>query len=300
MIRLTDFDKKTPDPVGVECLTSPSGNIPVYEIHSFHSLTQFIGFGKYLNRESGNVYLRGQTSLYNGSLTPSALRGNRNRKTGISEPLNYEKRIGDYKHHIALSLKRTKSFCDRDPDIMEPLLQHYGIKTYWLDIVDNVWVALWFALHKTTSTIIDNRKYIHIYENDANESAYVFLVGCDATKESQTQPGLYEGSSSVVVDLRKAIPSYFLRPHAQHALMVKKKGEHSLFTDYSDMVIAVAKISVLDGLKWIGQTGLMSVQSLFPPPYYDTGYASLLNEYRNQESYINFIKQFGSIQNISY
>ena len=136
MIRLTDFDKKTPDPVGVECLTSPSGNIPVYEIHSFHSLTQFIGFGKYLNRASGNVYLRGQTSLYNGSLTPSALRGNRNRKTGISEPLNYEKRIGDYKHHIALSLKRTKSFCDRDPDIMEPLLQHYGIKTYWLDIVD--------------------------------------------------------------------------------------------------------------------------------------------------------------------
>ena len=80
MIRLTDFDKKTPDPVGAECLTSPSGNIPVYEIHSFHSLTQFIGFGKYLNRESGNVYLRGQTSLYNGSLTPSALRGNRNRK----------------------------------------------------------------------------------------------------------------------------------------------------------------------------------------------------------------------------
>ena len=82
--------------------------------------------------------------------------------------------------------------------------------------------------------------------------------------------------------------------------MVKKKGAHSLFTDYSDMVIAVAKISVLDGLKWIGETGLMSVQSLFPPPYYDTGYASLLNEYRNQESYINFIKQFGSIQNISY
>ena len=67
-----------------------------------------------------------------------------------------------------------------------------------------------------------------------------------------------------------------------------------------ESVIAVAKISVLDGLKWIGQTGLMSVQSLFPPPYYDTGYASVLNEYRNQESYINFIKQFGSIQNISY
>ena len=300
MKRLTDFDKKTPDPVGVEYLISPSGHIPVYEIHSFHSLIQFIGFGKYLNRESGNVYLRGQTSLYSGTLTPSALRGNKNRKTGVTEPLNYGKRIGDYKHNIALSLKNTKNFCDRDPDIMEPLLQHYGIKTYWLDIVDNVWIALWFALHKTSSAIIDHREYIHIFESTENEYAYIFLIGCDATKESPTQPGLYEGTSSVVVDLRKAIPSYFLRPHAQHALMAKKKGEHSLFTDYSDMVIAIAKISVADGLKWIGQTGLMSVQSLFPPPYYDTGYASLLNEYRNQRATKNFVKQFGSIQNISY
>ncbi len=300
MIRLTDFDKKTPDPVEIEYLTSVSGDIPVYEIHSFHSLTQFIGFGKYLNRDSGNVYLRGQTDLYNGVLTPSALRGNKNRKTKVVEPLNCEKRISDYKHNIALSLKNTKNFCDRDPDIVEPLLQHYGVKTYWLDIVDNVWIALWFALHETASTIIDNREYIHIFENDESKYAYIFLIGCDATKESQTQPGLYEGTSSVVVDLRKAIPSYFLRPHAQHALMVKKRGEHSSFMDYSDTIIAIAKVSVADGLKWIGQTGLMSVQSLFPPPYYDTGYASLLNEYRNQKAYINFVKQFGSIQNISY
>lgn len=74
MIRLTDFERKTSDPVAVTYVSTPSGNVPVYEISSFHSLTQLIGFGKYMNRDCGNVYLRGQTSLYTGSLPPSALR----------------------------------------------------------------------------------------------------------------------------------------------------------------------------------------------------------------------------------
>jgi hypothetical protein len=30
----------------------------------------------------------------------------------------------------------------------EPLLQHYGLATTWIDLVDNIWVALWFACHK--------------------------------------------------------------------------------------------------------------------------------------------------------
>ena len=70
--------------------------------------------------------------------------------------------------------------------------------------------------------------------------------------------------------------------------------------DYTDRIIGIAKIRVKDGLKWIGQTGLLSVQSLFPPPYYDTGYANLLNEYKkpsnNQINTVDYIKLFGSIQ----
>jgi hypothetical protein len=309
LIRMTDFDKKIPNnkdtagKIKVDNLSSLSGDIPVYEIHSFHSLTQFIGFGKYLNRMFGNVYLRGQTSLYEGKLTPSALRPLKNAKTDQQEPLNYAKRICEYKNNVSFSLKDNKNFCNRERIIVEPLLQHYGIKTCWLDVVDNVWVALWFALHKTHSTIVDNREYVHFYENDVNdvkENAYILLLGCDAVKASDDIPGIYRGTTSLVVDLRKAVPSYFLRPHAQHALMVCKTGHILQTVDYSDMVIAIAKISVSDGLHWIGQTGLLSVQSLFPPPYYDTGYASLLNEYHNRKNDINFVKHFGSIQNISY
>lgn len=306
MIRLTDFEKKTSDPVAIEYVKTPSGNIPVYGIKSFHSLTQLIGFGKYMNKEYCNVYLRGQTSLYGGYMSPSALRRKRIPGTDSFEPLKYEKRISEYKHNIHESLKQTKSFQNWNKYTIEPLLQHYGVKTYWIDVVDNVWIALWFSLHNTVSTIVDSREYIHISENDPDQYGYIFLMGSDAIKEDEKQPGVYIGDTTMIVDLRKAVPSYFLRPHAQHGLMLKKRSNNPCdFADYTDKIIAIAKISVADGLKWIGQTGLLSVQSLFPPPFYDTGYANLMNEYKKAASCEkistkNYIQLYGSIQDITY
>lgn len=306
MIRLTDFEKKTSDPVTVEYIMTPSGTIPVYEIKSFHSLTQLIGFGKYMNKASCNVYLRGQTSLYDGYLSPSALRPKKIKETDDFEPMNYEKRISEYKSHIHESLMQTRSFQNWNKYTIEPLLQHYGVRTYWIDIVDNVWVALWFSLHNTTSTVVDSREYVHITDNSLDQYGYIFLMGSDAIRENENQPGVYVGDTTVVVDLRKAVPSYFLRPHAQHGLMLKKRSNNPCdFADYTDKVIAIAKISVADGLKWIGQTGLLSVQSLFPPPFYDTGYANLMNEYKKaisceKISTKNYIQLYGSIQDITY
>lgn len=305
MIRLTDFDKKASDDVYVDCITTPSGDIPVYEINSFHTLTQFIGFGKYMNRSNGNVYLRGQTSLYpeleppyTVKLPPSALR---------SKTMNIAHRITEYRGNINAIRAGTEHFSDRDINIIEPLLQHYGIRTYWLDVVDNVWVALWFAVHETLAKIIDCREYIHIYEKKPDEYGYILLISSDATTEYPSKPGLYHGKETTLCDLRKSVPSYFLRPHAQHALMLKKNSEdQTAFADYSDRIVAIAKISVSNALKWIGQTGLLSVQSLFPPPHYDTGYEQLLNEYkvpdefRSPEKIKNYIQLYGSIQDITY
>lgn len=300
MVRITDFERKTSDHVQRDTICTLSGDVPVYEIASFHSLTQLIGFGKYMNRNCGNVYLRGQSSLYSGSLSPSALRP----MSGSS--VNVTRRISQYKHQINQSLENTKNFRNQNRDVMESTLQHYGIRTYWLDIVDNVWIALWFAVHKTKSKIVDGREYVHIFENNADQYGYILLISCDATVEEQNQPGFYVGEKTMLVDLRKAIPSYYLRPHAQHALMLKKNSKNlNDYADYSDRVVAIAKFSVADALKWIGQTGLLSVQSLFPPPYYDTGYERLLNEYKipeeykGQQSVKSYIQLFGSIQDIT-
>lgn len=69
-----NFKDKTSDPVVEEYILTPSGVIPVYLVTSFHSLTQFIGYGKYINKDWGNVYLRGQTSMYDGYMSPSIFR----------------------------------------------------------------------------------------------------------------------------------------------------------------------------------------------------------------------------------
>lgn len=312
---ITDFEGRTSDKVEVEYISTISGVIPVYSIKSYHSLTQFIGYGKYINNRWGNVYLRGQTSLYNGYLSPSLLRrkiiSGENQlvkekaeaatsNTVKFSNININHRFSEYKHQINESLNGTRHFTGWNKDIIEPLLQHYGIKTHWIDIVDNIWVALWFALHKTTSTIADGREYIHMFENDDDEYGYVFLIGCDAQDKNPYQAGIYRSPSTIMVDLRKAVPSFFLRPHAQHALMLRKRSDkYENFMDYTDRIIGIAKIRVKDGLKWIGQTGLLSVQSLFPPPYYDAGYANLLNEYKKplitkstQWITLNFSAQF--------
>ena len=315
MKQITDFEGRTSDEVEVEYISTISGVIPVYSIKSYHSLTQFIGYGKYINNLWGNVYLRGQTSLYNGYLSPSLLRrkiiSGENQlvkekaeaatsNTVKFSNININHRFSEYKHQINESLNGTQHFTSWNKDIIEPLLQHYGIKTHWIDIVDNIWVALWFALHKTTSTIADGREYIHMFENDDNEYGYVFLIGCDAQDKNPYQAGIYKSPSTIMVDLRKAVPSFFLRPHAQHALMLRKRSDkYENFMDYTDRIIGIAKIRVKDGLKWIGQTGLLSVQSLFPHPIMMPGMQIFLMNTKNplitkstQWTTLNFSAQF--------
>lgn len=323
MKKITNFPFMTPPSSIEEYILTKSGCIPVYTIKSFHALTQFIGYGKYINRTFGNVYLRGQNSLYNGCLSPSLLRSKLisgsnplsetsyaaiQNSTAKFEHIDCEHRISKYKHNMKVCAKDTEHFCFWDLVLLEPLLQHYGIKTHWIDVVDNTWIALWFAIHQTKSTIVDNREYIHMFETTDSPYAFLLLIGSDALKEDPERPGLYTGPTTVQVDLRKAVPSYFLRPHAQHAIMIRKNSlDCDKFEDYTEQIIGIAKIAVSDVSQWLGQTGLLSVQSLFPPPYYDIGYASLLNEYKIPASIIradhtakNYIQSYGSIQGISH
>lgn len=278
--------------------------IPIYEIDSFHLLTQFVGYTKYKNRESGDVYLRGQTSLfeknkiitseqetlYETGMKPSCFR------TTCS---NIKVRIEKLKTVIKDLLCDCKDLSQNEDDRLFPLLQHYGIKTYWLDVVDNVWVALWFASHDIRTTIVDERELIHIVKTN-NSFSYLFLLVSDAIdnnakKSGEDYPGIYTGHKTILNDLRRSTPSVYLRPHAQHALMLRKipKG---LCNDYSDLIVGIAKIPVRVTLEWIGHSGLLSAQSLFPSPYYDSGYNNLLDKVKKDPGIIN---TYGSIQYIT-
>ena len=67
--------------------------------------------------------------------------------------------------------------------------------------------------------------------------------------------------------------------------------------NYNSQIVGIARIKIKHIFDWIGQTGLMSVQSLFPPAYFDKGYQQLLDEIVVSK---DFVKNSGSIQVVSY
>ena len=281
LYHITNFEDKTPSTIEYDYTTLACGQtIKVYTIKTIHDLTQFIGFGKYMNSKSHNVYLRGQTDLYNGSLIPSLYRG-KSRFDSITT--KYNERINSIKKNVS-------SFAQYDKKIFEPLLQHYGIKTPHIDVVDNVWVALWFALHQAKVEYINSHEYVYFYESQ-NEYCYILLLATDAINLCSDN-GLYEGATTRLVDLRKSLPSYFLRPHAQHAYMLRKLEPYP--HDYSDLIIGIARIPTTLGFKWLGNNDFLTVNSLFPAAYFDSGYKILLKKFPEFDQ--GTIRQYGSIQ----
>lgn len=282
--KINHFEDKTPSIIEYEEVKLKCGtDVNMYTLKSVHDLTQFIGYGKYLNNKDHSVFLRGQAELYDGALIPSLYR-KRTKLSSINE--KYNRRINELKDNV-------KSFKQYDRLILEPLLQHYGIKTPFVDLVDNVWVALWFALHQAKTIVINSHEYVYFYNNE-NEYSYILLIATDATEKSD-KSGIYIGSETKLIDLRKALPSYFLRPHAQHAYMIRKNEE--IPEDYSDLVIGIAKIPTSLGLKWLGINDFLTVSSLFPAAYFDSGYAVLLKQYPEEDQ--GTVNQYGSIQIIT-
>ena len=282
---INDFERKTPSKINKEYVEMKCGNcVPVYTISSINDLNQFIGYGKYINCKSYNVYLRGQTSLYDGAMIPSLYRHE------CSKDLTTSK----FYERINKILQDNKSFVKFPKPIFEATVQHYGIKTPQIDIVDNVWIALWFALNEFKGKIINTTEHLYVSKT-TQKYGYIFLIASDALEHSDTIRGLYKGSQTQLIDLRKALPSYYLRPHAQHAYMLRKNEFAP--EDYSELIIGIAKIPVCEAQRWIGDTELLSVKSLFPSAYFDSGYEIMLKNYPTYDSSI--VRYQGSIQIIS-
>ena len=282
--RIDRFEEKTPSEIEFETIELSNGDtIKVYTIETVHDLTQFIGYGKYMNCQNNNVYLRGQTSLYDGKMIPSLYRGKKNAK---SITMKYNKRMNNFK-------KEVRSFHQYERNVLEPLLQHYGIKTPYIDLVDNVWVALWFALYQANSTVVNSHEYIYYHESK-EKYAYIVLMASDA-REITNQKGVYKGEETTLVDLRNATPSYFLRPHAQHAFMLRKNEAYP--EDYSDLIVGIARIPTSIGFKWLGTNDFLTVNSLFPAIYFDSGYEVLMRNFPEEGA--GTVRQYGSIQIIT-
>lgn len=192
-----NFEKKTPSDITVENINLACGNsVNIYLIETVHDLTQFIGFGKYKNNQVGNVYFRGQTSLYEGAMIPSLYRG----KTRL-DSITWK-----YNECINRVIKEKKIFNQYNRAVFEPLIQHYGVKTPYIDLVDNVWVALWFALHEAKTVPINSHEYVYYFKSKA-EYAYIILMVSDAKEETKN-----------LVFIRGKIPLWLIFERQHHLI----------------------------------------------------------------------------------
>ena len=264
---------------------------PLLEVKSFHALNQIIGYAKFINQKEEKILFRGQTSLYK-NLLPSLYRS-----CDTDSAINRRNiKICEIIREAKENLPILKNY---DNKIIEPLLQHYGIKTRWIDLVDNLWIALTFCLYEYKTSLNYGNKYEYVkIRDDENEYGYLLLVCSDAFSTTDVSNGLYKGNTTNLVDLRMAAPSVFLRPHSQHALLMQQKGASSLNkADLSNKIAAIIQIQVKNIKKWLGNGKLTSIENIYPPPIYDNGYSLLLDGMERKKIRE---KEYGSISIISY
>lgn len=284
--------------------------VPLYDITTMNALNQIIGHAKFVNREYGNVYYRGDAELYDNAL-PSFYR---TRVKGAAKPLRERiNTIYEDKHfqdslkvkpvHYSRTMTKNSEInaINRNTKyIIEGLLQHYSGNTRFLDVVDNHWVALWMGLHKCQhlgrgkqfcryeKRVIPIHDFVvgstSSYPKDGsvitrlNQQLYLYILLIAMPEvEDCIIPGIKESESLVEVDLRKVLPSTYVRPHAQHALVVRKRvGTLAKEYDLASQVVCILRIRLDYASQWLGNGTLLTQDNLFPSPAVDQGYDNLL------------------------
>lgn len=267
------------------------GNIvPVYEISTLHALNQIIGHIKFNNREFGDVYYRGQASLFD-TLTPSLFRSWNGQRATLARvdtlALIVTRMMESSKISREFKLGRSKK---ANRLKIEGILQHYGVPTKCIDLVDNHWIALWMGLYACQKQVKVGT-YYHYQKREIpfvdilkgnkslDDTLYQYILLLALPYGSYTADGLFESDDYFVVDLRKALSSIFLRPHAQHAIVATRKVKTPKdITDYdmSEAVVGILRMRIDIVDKWMGDGALVTQDNLFPPPSTDKGYDQLL------------------------
>lgn len=186
--------------------------IPIIEFPNPQLLAGFAGYLKFQLKKKGNVFYRGEKTFHDTTI-PSLFRFD---GTANIDDRRIQLRKNAYDKLVASTPPLFRSYRFKRENIA-PLLQHYGIKTDWLDLVDNIFVALWFANYNSK----DKYSYIKFFIDQSGESRLK------------------------VYDLRENHSSLSLRLHCQHGISVTKdiKVWNSTNMDFSEYLVAIAKIS---------------------------------------------------------
>lgn len=249
------------------------------------------------------VYMRGQSSLWS-SVVPSLYRHD-----GKGEPpkkvLTWAKRrVGLARDYEALAQQSRLITPATSPQLTGAVIQHYFVRSGWIDLVDNLWVALWFSCHRAQPMgKLGARPLLRhapkpsddVGIESKDEDLGFILVHSPGTG-TWTEAGMYVGDdqNTELVDLRATLPSTYVRPHAQHGAVMRRKSIRSLEDiDLRDTVIGVVAVPRSLALSWLGQSRVLRSAFFFPPPTYDFGYQRLLNRIEAVEDTFTYTNVIG-------
>lgn len=268
---------------------SDGNKVSIFDVCDYRALTQLIGYAKFLNADYGNVYYRGEARLHH-SMLPSISRqkkqGTQDKMTSILNGV-INNAINDVNFSKFAGLNNLKNKGNKKL-IVEALLQHYGYSTHFIDVVDNHWIALWFGLNQIQKIIKRAEYYLYtrrtvnpidIYTSgnlDNSIYQYMLLIAVD-NKIDPIERGIYVGHNMITIDLRSSLPSVFLRPHAQHGLVIQRNRHQTQEAfDIDRNIVAIIRLRIDKVASWIGEGRLLTNSNLFPSPAYDYGYEILL------------------------
>jgi hypothetical protein len=223
-------------------------------------LARFISFVKArCANQNADVYLRGQNADF-GRMLPGLYRGAQSSRERDLRWTAYQKLLDLLLAEITLNRFRR--------DNPGALLQHYGLRTPWLDVVDNIYVALWFARHAAVVTPAGLR-----FRRRSKGQGWIYLVSTTAP----TRPALR------CVDLRKQHSSLSVRPHVQHGLSLARQRDSANPRYGSDLThYLVGRVRFELTSEWRLQGPLSSARYMFPSPDFDST-ARILDESRANE-----------------
>ena len=112
------------------------------------------------------------------------------------------------------------------------------------------------------------------YERDQRSNvSYAYLILYVADTQGECFRGVYAGTETMTIDLRKALPSVILRPCAQHGWIVKKLSKDGELSRNVSCVLRM-RVDLVD--KMLGYGDLVQQKNFFPSSEEDSGYRILL------------------------
>ena len=273
--------------------------VEVIHCSTVEALIQEAGRFKFCN--DGPVYFRGQRKLYEpGVPSASIYRDSSTCNTAIKELDRllfhlagadaqswYEFAYGpDFIEHNMVP--KNKPFHDIPFHSLEGLLQHYGLKTRWLDITDSIPHAIFFALaqYETVkmktdniasnydpktkgsccSRIMNNELVFLNPSPDEEDICYIMAISVGEPRKQQSDhKGLCSCKNGLVLDVRESIPSYYLRPHMQHGLLYMPHIEQPNCSGDEHSNIRFFEIPSNEAIRWLGNGTIFSAGSIYPP-----------------------------------